>query len=201
MAFGFNGDRSKYDLQGLLESLTNLINGKADVGHTHAASDIDSGTFTIAQGGTGAISAEAARSNLGAASTSAATQSANGLMSAADKRKLDATTSDSGWLKLVGDDASATVHQNGIRYRKVGLVVFVDIRGGSSWGPNATTSGYVALGTLPSGYRPSIQLEIPFQGVGTSAYGHFRVSSNGVIEAHCEYGSTNFYTGLFSFPV
>lgn len=40
------------------------------VPHTHDASDINSGTLPVARGGTGGSTAEAARSNLGAAAAS-----------------------------------------------------------------------------------------------------------------------------------
>ena len=58
-----------------LSSLWNWIKSKADsvyaaVSHTHAASAITSGTLAIANGGTGASTAAAARTNLGAAAAS-----------------------------------------------------------------------------------------------------------------------------------
>lgn len=57
--------------------------------HPIVASSRISGSVAIANGGTGATTAAGARTNLGAASTSAATTSANGLMSSTDKSKLD----------------------------------------------------------------------------------------------------------------
>lgn len=58
-----------------LSSLWNWIKSKADsvyaaVSHTHAASAITSGTLAVANGGTGASTAAAARTNLGAAASS-----------------------------------------------------------------------------------------------------------------------------------
>lgn len=47
------------------------------------------GTLGVGHGGTGAKTAEVARTNLGAASTAVATTSANGLMSSSDKAKLN----------------------------------------------------------------------------------------------------------------
>lgn len=67
------------------------------------------GTLTVAQGGTGATTAAGARTNLGAASTSVATTSANGLMSSGDKTKLDGIASgaevnvQSDWNATTGD--------------------------------------------------------------------------------------------------
>lgn len=54
----------------------------------------------VANGGTGATTATGARTNLGAASTAVATTSANGLMSAADKTKLDNIPSHIPYVKL-----------------------------------------------------------------------------------------------------
>lgn len=56
-----------------------------------AASKITSGTLAIERGGTGATTAADARTALGAASTSVANTSTNGLMSSTDKAKLDYT--------------------------------------------------------------------------------------------------------------
>ena len=78
--------------------LTNL--GSTSAANVFAASPRPgvTGTLGIANGGTGATTAAAARTALGAASTSVATTSAAGLMSAADKTKLDglATVATSG---------------------------------------------------------------------------------------------------------
>lgn len=57
-------------------------------------------TIAVANGGTGATTAEGARTNLGAASTAVATTSANGLMSSTDKTKLDAIPSHVPYVKL-----------------------------------------------------------------------------------------------------
>ena len=76
------------------DSAGNIALTASDVGaaassHKHAAADITSGTMPISRGGTGATTAAAARQALGAAGTSTATTSAAGLMSAADKDRLD----------------------------------------------------------------------------------------------------------------
>ena len=84
-----------------------------DVSHTTNQPMVDksriAGTLTVAQGGTGATTAAGARTNLGAASTSVATTSANGLMSSGDKTKLDGIASgaevnvQSDWNATTGD--------------------------------------------------------------------------------------------------
>lgn len=63
----FGGDT----LPGLMEAIkknaldiSGLVNGKAEKGHKHSASDITSGTLPVARGGTGAETAEVARKNL-----------------------------------------------------------------------------------------------------------------------------------------
>jgi hypothetical protein len=55
---------------GLTSDLEELDTGKADATHTHAATDITSGTLPIARGGTGGATAAAARTALGAAAAS-----------------------------------------------------------------------------------------------------------------------------------
>lgn len=74
MPYGFNDDKSKYDLPDALteehEQLLVDVAGKADAKHTHSASDITSGTLPIANGGTGSTSAADACNAIGAVSTS-----------------------------------------------------------------------------------------------------------------------------------
>jgi hypothetical protein len=62
-------------VDGVTSNIQTQLDGKADASHSHAASDIISGTLSsdilpivsIAKGGTGATTADAARTNLGAA--------------------------------------------------------------------------------------------------------------------------------------
>jgi hypothetical protein len=68
MPYGFNDDRSKFDLSGIISSIADIIstlNGKSDAGHKHAASDITSGTLPLARGGTGVTSVAALRNLIG----------------------------------------------------------------------------------------------------------------------------------------
>ena len=64
---------------GLMSALAN----KADANHTHNATAITAGTLTIARGGTGATTAAAARTNLGA----------EAILNADQKRKITISTS------------------------------------------------------------------------------------------------------------
>lgn len=54
------------------------VNGKANASHTHAASDLASGTVSVARGGTGVTTAAAERERLGLGSTTGALPVANG---------------------------------------------------------------------------------------------------------------------------
>ncbi len=84
-----------------------------DQSHTNNTPIVDQsrvvGTVPLNKGGTGATTAAAARTNLGAASTSVATTSANGLMSSGDKTKLDGIATgaevnvQSDWNATTGD--------------------------------------------------------------------------------------------------
>lgn len=75
MSYGFNEDKSKFDL----EAMQQQIDGKANASHTHNVSDL-SGVLPIQNGGTGGATAAAARTALGATS----------------RRSLTNTTTDSG---------------------------------------------------------------------------------------------------------
>ena len=57
-------------LQGLKSNAQQQIDGKAPKTHSHTAENIASGTLTVERGGTGAATADKARTNLGAASAS-----------------------------------------------------------------------------------------------------------------------------------
>lgn len=79
------------------------------------------GTLPLARGGTGATSAAAARTALGAAANTTATASAAGLMSAADKAKLDGLSAPAVDIKVV------TAHSTA--YTKDTLEIVVDSSG------------------------------------------------------------------------
>ena len=59
----------KSDLNRIEGNILNLNTAKADAAHQHSASDISGGTIPVANGGTGAGTAAAARTNLGAAAS------------------------------------------------------------------------------------------------------------------------------------
>ena len=75
--------------------LVNLSSTSADTVFEATPRPGVTGTLPIARGGTGATSAAAARTALGAAANTTATTSVAGLMSAADKKKLDGLKMDS----------------------------------------------------------------------------------------------------------
>lgn len=63
---------------GDITGLTAALNGKAAASHTHAASNITSGTLAAANGGTGQASLQAARNAMGLGNTTGALPVANG---------------------------------------------------------------------------------------------------------------------------
>lgn len=78
MAYGFNSDKSKFDIDSAVTDLTAMIATKADAGHKHSASDITSGTLSVARGGTGHTTLQATRNAMGLGNTSGALPIANG---------------------------------------------------------------------------------------------------------------------------
>lgn len=174
MAFGFNIDKSKADIEELIssavnalsETLTGLINGKADSSHTHAAADITEGTLPVGRGGTGVTSLQALRRAAGLGNTTGAVPVANGgtgaTSAAAARTNLGANNASNlsngtvprariestDWAYMYGSSSST----NYSRWRMVAGIVFVEINYAS--GAGVGTTG-VSFGTIPSGYRPS----------------------------------------------
>ena len=134
------------DTTGLKTLWTKLKSTFALASHKHAASDITSGTLSIARGGTGATTASAARSNLGAAATShnhAASNITSGTIAAA--RLPLATTSAAGAVK-VGDGLSIS---NGVLSATAGSASKVNDLIGQSCVDFRTLNGYSATyGTI-----------------------------------------------------
>lgn len=96
------------------------------------------------------------------------------------------------WAYLVGSASG-----NRVRYCKRGGAVFVEVwyESGAGVGTSATT-----LGTLPAGFRPSLQIE-------TCAFGNannvamLRVNPGGSIVARSMSGTMNYFKGVISFPI
>lgn len=78
MAYGFNDDKSKFELDVAFGELNVNINQKADAAHTHSAEDITDGTLAVARGGTGQASLQALRNAAGLGNTTGAVPVANG---------------------------------------------------------------------------------------------------------------------------
>ena len=99
---------------------------------------------------------------------------------------------DTNWAYLVGSASGSRV-----RYRKKAGVVFVEVwyETGAAVGTTAKT-----LGTLPAGFRPSLQVE-------TCAFGNannlamLRVNPGGSIVGKSMSGTMNYFKGVISFPV
>ena len=136
------------DTTGLKTLWTKLKSTFALASHKHAASDITSGTLSIARGGTGATTASAARSNLGAAATShnhAASNITSGTIAAA--RLPLATTSAAGAIK-VGDGLSIS---NGVLSATAGSTSKVNDLIGQSCVDFRTLNAYsTTYGTIMS---------------------------------------------------
>lgn len=96
------------------------------------------------------------------------------------------------WAYLVGSSSG-----NRVRYCKRAGVVFVEVwyESGAAVGTTAKT-----LGTLPAGFRPSLQVETcAFGNVNNLAY--LRVNPGGGIVAKSMSGTMNYFKGCISFPV
>lgn len=96
------------------------------------------------------------------------------------------------WAYLVGSASGSHV-----RYCKRAGVVFVEVwyESGAAVGTTAKT-----LGTLPAGFRPSLQVETcAFGNVNNLAY--LRVNPGGGIVAKSMSGTMNYFKGCISFPV
>lgn len=134
------GDGSTYNVA---TQLTNLNNNKAAASHTHSATDITKGTLSldhlptipVSKGGTGATTASAALTNLGAASAQAL------------KNLQDSVSSDSGIKYLYGSASS-----DNVAYRKRGYIVEM------KWNFLQQTTTLWEPSPLPSGYRPIYNL-------------------------------------------
>lgn len=104
---------SEGDLQIDYKSLANLPDltpgglGVAPAKHTHAGTDITS-PIPIDKGGTGATNLEEIRKNLDVPSTSVASASTDGLMSASDKAKLDKISEDANSVSFESELTSGT---------------------------------------------------------------------------------------------
>lgn len=96
------------------------------------------------------------------------------------------------WAYLVGSSSG-----NRVRYCKRGGAVFVEVwyESGAAVGTTAKT-----LGTLPAGFRPSLQVETcAFGNVNNLAY--LRVNPGGGIVAKSMSGTMSYFKGCISFPV
>lgn len=103
------------------------------------------------------------------------------------RAEVDALASDSGWLTLV----------TGVKYRKVGKICYVNIEGYTA----TQTSGTEAIGVLPTGYRPAVNVNIQWcarKGSSTLTAGW--LTSGGTIN-YTAVSASGSVAGFISFPV
>lgn len=110
MSYGFNEDKSKFELDVQFSDINLNIQGKADAEHTHNAADITDGTLAVARGGTGQASLQALRNAAGLGNTTGALPVANGGTGAtgatAARTNLDATSRRNLTANYAGNAAS-----------------------------------------------------------------------------------------------
>lgn len=128
-------------------NLTNIPTSFPPSAHTHNAVDITAGTLTVAQGGTGATTAAAARTALGAAATSHTHDAADvtsGLLSIARGGTGSGTAASA--LTALGAAAATHTHvPSAITGGTTGQVLTV-VNGAASWAnPTVTTNTFTGI--------------------------------------------------------
>ncbi len=110
-----------------------------------------------------------------------ATQSANGLMSAADKKKLDEVAEGSRQLKEELDSAGLEVSTGTagiVSYAKWGKIVTIYCSKNYIYDA-VNRMKWISVATLPAGYRPKTETAGTLNAFG--AAGWFRIGTNGVV--------------------
>ena len=155
-------------VDGVTSNIQTQLDAKAASSHDHEAANITSGTLSsdrlptvpVDKGGTGATTAADARTNLGitpaniGAATSdhthpAATQSANGLMTAADKKKLDGIATGANAYKHPTTSGNKHIPSGG----SSGQILRWSADGTATWGEDNNTT-YGVVSTTANGLAP-----------------------------------------------
>lgn len=90
---------------------------------------------------------------------------------------------------------------NGIYAARCGRMVTLIVRGGSGWGPTATSNGWSWGDTLPEKYRPIKTITTPWVTPGATPYGTAVVYADGHISVAKSYGAdTKFYGFTVTYP-
>lgn len=213
MPFGFNEDKSKFDLDKMIDQFLSLVSGKANNGHTHSASDVTDGVLAVERGGTGHDTLQALRNAVGLGDTTGALPVANGgtgaTNAAAARRSLGANNASNlsegtvprariestNWVYMYGS-ASAT---NFSRWRMVAGIVFVEINYENHAGVGPSSGAN--FGTIPSGYRPTrVVTASGYLGSGNNNTSCMWVNVSGQVLANAAVSSSAFY-GSLSYPL
>ena len=109
-------------------------------------------------------------------------------------KHINSNLSDTGWVLLAGSTSNGYIY-----YRKKNGYVTVKANGSSVY---VTTAGsYKTLATLPSGCRPSIQIDIPCVWLSSNtAQVNLRIDTSGVIAVWSTI-SSGYWTTTVTFPV
>ncbi len=102
---------------------------------------------------------------------------------------------DTGWRTIAGEAPSKTVHNNGMRVRRIGNVVQVDLRAGGAWngGTIGTTPKNLSQ-TIPAGYRPASYVQFPGSVPGSNIHCYAAVNAGtGAVSIYCS-ANTYYYT-------
>lgn len=155
------------------------------------------GTMNVEVGGFELVGIRAARHCMGASVGDRVRVSYYGTDAVVDAvRATDGPTpTDTGWRTIAGNEPAKGSHQNGMRVRRIGNVVQLDLRAGGGW--NAGTIGTTATNlsqTIPVGFRPCSYIQFPGSVPGADIRCYMAVrADNGVPTIWCS-SNTFYYT-------
>lgn len=90
---------------------------------------------------------------------------------------------------------------NGIWYRRIGVVVEVYVRAGSSWGGTLPANQFRLLGTLPASCRPKNLFQASGNVTGANQHVQFNFDTDGTIQAYTGVASAYYYVHTMYFVI